>query len=377
MRKGLLICLTIVLAFSFIPPCHGETQLYSIRQLPDVTAPTWQQTYQAYGRTIEVDQPIIIPDAETAPVLSVRVMPPIAEPQYSEMAARFAQPKGEWKGYSFWSNDYYTYWSQANPGVVNERAKENQMDITYTQETVLAWDMSVAYAENNPLTLAEAWHVVREQLQEVYPEEDFTLRHVGHYTRWKSKKSGKYLRETGSYMLECAQVFHGIPYMGSVLNTFAQQGLHDEFGRADHHGRVDATIYDEGAFNIACRLLDEQEVLCEDIPLLPFDAVKPLVEEQILDGYVRAVYSVTLGYVQFCTSDPDVYTLMPAWVVWCQYANNGPRQEDFDPGVHMAEFLFREMNIYKPLILNAQTGELIDPQREDLERSQCPTIITW
>ena len=376
MKRKLSLFIAMLLLTWAVPGC-AETPLVSIKDLPGVTSPVWEQTYQAYGRTIEVHQAVVIPEAETAPVLSVRGMPPIAEPQYSEMAARFSQPSGEWKDYSFRSNSFSTYWSQANPGVVNERAGEDQMDFTYRQETVLDWDRNAAYAENNPLTIAEAWEVAQEQLRAVYPDKAFALRHVGHYTRWKSKRSGEHLREMGSYMLQGTQVFHGIPYMGSVLSCFAQQGMNGEDMWAALRGRVDATIYDAGSFSIGCILFDEQEVLYEDIPLLPFDAVKPLVEEQILRGYVRAVYSVTLGYAQFCTPDPEVYTLVPAWVVWCEYANDGPTQNTIDPGVHMSEFLFMEMNQYKPLILNAQTGELIDPQREDPDRSQCPAIIPW
>ncbi|MDO4838609.1 MAG: hypothetical protein Q4B32_09490 [Clostridia bacterium] len=58
---------------------HGETQYYSISDLPSVPSARWKETYQAYGRTIDVDVEIEIPDVDTAPVLLVRNVMPINE----------------------------------------------------------------------------------------------------------------------------------------------------------------------------------------------------------------------------------------------------------------------------------------------------------
>ena len=57
----------------------AEVQRYAIRDLPAVTSPRWEQTYTAYGRTIQVSEEIQIPRVDSAPVLTVRAAPPVAD----------------------------------------------------------------------------------------------------------------------------------------------------------------------------------------------------------------------------------------------------------------------------------------------------------
>ena len=47
----------------------AEVQRYAIRDLPAVTSPRWEQTYTAYGRTIQVSEEVQIPRVDRAPVL--------------------------------------------------------------------------------------------------------------------------------------------------------------------------------------------------------------------------------------------------------------------------------------------------------------------
>ena len=68
----------------------AEETRYSIQQLPGMTTSRWQQTYEAYGRAIQVDVDVSIPQAQAAPVLTVQAAPPLDEPLRSELEAWYA-----------------------------------------------------------------------------------------------------------------------------------------------------------------------------------------------------------------------------------------------------------------------------------------------
>lgn len=89
--RGLAMMLMITLLCSSMVTASASEKLYSISELKSVTTPSWRQTYQAYGRTIEVNEQIVIPDVDAAPVLTVRIMPPISGEQYSELSSKYAQ----------------------------------------------------------------------------------------------------------------------------------------------------------------------------------------------------------------------------------------------------------------------------------------------
>ena len=61
---------------------YADIQMYSIAELNRMGQPEWKETYQAYGRSVEVDCLIDIPDVSQFPVLTVQVMPPVDEPLY-------------------------------------------------------------------------------------------------------------------------------------------------------------------------------------------------------------------------------------------------------------------------------------------------------
>lgn len=90
---------------------------------------------------------------------------------------------------------------------------------------------------------------------------------------------------------------------------------------------------------------------------------------------MRFIDSVQLGYVQYDTEDPDVQTLVPAWVVWCEYRKEGTGQEP-DHALY-TDSLFIDSDSFFPVIFNAQTGEKVDPASIALDRCQCPAIIPW
>ena len=375
MKKLLLRALSLTAALLLPGTAIAGDALYSIRELKDVTSPLWQQTYHAYGRAIEINAEIIIPDAETAPVLSVRVMPSIPEPRYGELAARYHQPEtADIYADEFISEDWRTAVVHGIPKAGWDESK-GQVPGKVGQKThaLFEYDMHAAYADNNPLTLAEAAAIATDKALELFPDTALRLRNVALYDRPHWKKTGKPIGEKGFYYLELTQVLRGIPCMASVYNTFSQFSSDREDGfvrlsMLETRGTVFVDIYDENAYSVNCELYEETGMLCDDIPLLPFDAVKPQVEQLILSGYIRWIDSITLGYVQFDAADGEAILLVPAWVVWCEYDKQGPRHERSGPLYTQSAFAYQDA--YRPIILNAQTGGLVDPESVAEDRFQ-------
>lgn len=345
----------------------AESSHYSIRDLPVFTSPRWETRYEAHSRTIEVDVDVTIPEADHAPVITARRMPPLTESVCSELEAWCAQAEKEDRvnRYSFRSNDYSTQVTHALPPAwgksrdsefVNGAMGQNLFDL-------YEYDMDQAYADNNALTVTEALAIMKDQAAAIFPEESLHLRtvYVNGQTFWK--KSGEPIRETGGYGLCLSQTFHGIPFMASIHEAFTQFALDNEDPWLENRGILRGLVFDENAWSLNCVFYQENSVLHEDIPLLPFDAVKGKVENLIQSGNVRWIDSVTLGYVQFDTADPDVQVLAPCWVVWCEYHPAGAGSERLSGINGSADLLYDgNSDYYRPLIINAQTGELIDPE---------------
>lgn len=381
MKKWLALMIAVVLCTLYTHMAMADTPLYSIQQLPTVTTSQWQQTYEVYGRTIEVDIDINIPNADAAPVIKVQAALPVAEPLYSKLKAWYTQAQKDDKvnKYAFRSTNYNTAVTHATPPAWGETSDSEFVagEMGQNRFDLFEFDLNVAYADNNTLTVAEAISFAQRQVAALYPNESFHLRNIYISGRTFWKQSNKSIRSIGSYNLKFAQVFHGIPFEASVHQAFSQSAVGNEDAWLESRGTMHASIYNMDAWSFNCCLYQETSVLHENISLLPFDAVKNSVEDLILSGHVRWVDTVALGYVQFDTSDPNEQLLVPCWVVWCEYHPEGARSERISGENGSTSLMYDDNNdYYRPLIFNAQTGIMIDPENDIEGRCLCPTILT-
>lgn len=374
--RSLAMMLMITLLCSTVVTASASEKLYHISELKTATTLSWQQTYQAYGRTIEVNEQIVIPDVDAAPVLTVRLMPPISGAQYSELSGKYAQGAKDDPDrlYEFSSSELATGTSWAWPRLWDEKKGYKVGAIGQHTHAIFDYNLSEAYADVNPLTLADALGIAQSNASEIYPGLQLYLRNVALYDRTYWKSNNEPISEKGNYFLELSQVFHGIPLMASIHNAFFDGWVGDESWWLYGQGLVRAEIFDSESYSIAYWLYEETGVQYDDIKLILFDSVKPKVEELILNGYIRFIDSITLGYVQYDTANKDEMVLMPAWVVWCAYDKQGPRHEITDS--LYSQSLFVDQDNFWPIIFNAQTGEMIEPSSKALDRCLCPTIIT-
>lgn len=328
----------------------AEVQRYAIRDLPAVTSPRWEQTYTAYGRTIQVSEEVQIPRVDSAPVLTVRAAPPMADTIAQELTAFCEKSMREDRvhSYSFASTAYMTAYDHATPPMWGKTRQDdvyNQVEMGWDAHLLADYQLGAAYADNNPLLLGEAADIAQTQITALFPGDALYL------------------------------IFHGTPYMGSMHSVFSVKAVGNEDYWLEKRGCASADVFDADAFLLACWFYQESSVLHSDIPLLPFDSVKGKVEALIYAGYVRAVDRVALGYVQFDTENRQEQLLLPAWVVWCEYQQDGPQAERSVP--FYTDGWLEDEPYYRPIIINAQSGEIIDPENNAHGRCMAPEIETW
>ena len=396
MKRICSLLLAMMLGALCVSAAAAEAAAVPIKELPGVTSPRWKQNYEACGRTIDVDVDITIPEAETAPALKVRWASGLKDPQRSELAAEYEKADKEDKKhyYSFRNKKSLTLYLEHKWPLRGgtKKNKENWDKVSCDYSDLPRFDPDQAYAENNPMTVREAAEVVRTNLKEVFPDAEISLDTVwlSGGTRWERNK--RTIDEKGYYHLNMRQCFHGIPLMASISAAYTDPfdqlwsaGIGDDnethiyilVRRDVDQGLVRSSVYSEDSWNIVAYLYEETEQLCRDLPLVPFDAVKSQVEDLISSGYVRWINSVTLGYAQFKTENTDDYVLVPSWVVWCEYIPEGPQAEK-KYGVNDSELMFDgNSGYYRPLIINAQTGKLYDPQSTEPGRIICPDLSAW
>lgn len=382
MKKVSILMMVVMLCMMCVPDgTMAENKLYSITELPAHTTSHWQQTYEAYGRTIDVDVDVEIPNVSSAPVITVRRADPIAEPLNSELKAWYKQAEKEDRvnSYSYRSNDFSTNFTHATPPAWGKDRDSEFVVGAMSQRMQDLYDyaLGMTYAENNPLTVGEAIEIFQQRVAEYFPNEKLHLRTVYVTSRSFWKKNNQPISEKGHYSFTMSQTFHGIPFMASIHEAFTQFAIGNEDAFLESRGVARGSVYDENAWSFNACFYQESGVVYKDIPLLPFDAVKGAVEELILSGHVRWIDSVSLGYVQFDASNPDEQVLVPCWVVWCEYHPDGARSERSGGENSSSNLMYDGNNdYYRPLIINAQTGEMIDPENDSAGRCLCPSIKT-
>ena len=365
--------LSLLCALTLCLPARAEPRC-TLPELPGATSPCWQQTWEVHGRTIHVDEDVLIPEAAAAPLLLVRAAPPLAEPLRSELTALVSRmleedPVNAW---GFRSTAFSTSLTHAVPpgwGKTRDSAY-NQGTMAWQSHALLDADPAGRYAQDNPLTLAEAAAIAREKAAALFPEEAFFLRHAAVFDRNTWRRTGEPINAMGHYHLELTQLFRGIPLLASVHSAFTRFSVGEEDPLLALRGLLSASVYSEDAYALTAWLYAEAAVVREDTPLVPFDAVRGQVEALIASGHVRAIDSVGLGYVQFDTAEREVQLLAPAWVIWCEYLPGGAEAERNGP--IYTDGLLQEGEYLRPLIIPAETGRLIDPESETEGRCLYP-----
>ena len=132
--------------------------------------------------------------------------------------------------------------------------------------------------------------------------------------------------------------------------------------------------YVDGGYQIQFRPLKKVASVVDDVPLCTLDEVISSVEKQIEKGNIRNVYEIRFGYCCYLDENEQI-VLYPVWQVECDYFFN-PKEEQ----KHYAEMenvRVTQGHDYHTMIVNAQTGEFMNPADLKDNLLKCPDIITW
>lgn len=370
--------ITVIALLCILPhPYARASDLYSIKTLRDASNTHWKQSYQAYGRTIDIDIEYEIPQVNDAPVLKVEKWIPVDPEEYNKWALYFSSPYNQ-------SQDFYGFQTSQT----DERIDEGKMSFWFNVfdssalfgKTKQAFssdprnaDWRHSYAEDHPLSMREIFEFTQDKLNEVCAK-DIPLYplHGGMLGRLRDMSTGKALRDHGEYEMILAQTFHGIPLVGTIFETYMVRDA-PAVGHLYYHTNVRSMVYDENSYEIQAALSQEIDMIYKDMPMSPFDLGKKQIEDLIERGLIRDIYHIRLAYVLFHNPDDlgNSFYLIPSWVVSCQFV----KQADAEPYTGGWPEMYWNVDTYRNLIINAQTGKLYDPFSKDEDRFLAPGII--
>ena len=98
----------------------------------------------------------------------------------------------------------------------------------------------------------------------------------------------------------------------------------------------------------------------------------------IMNGNIRNIYHVYLGYAQYDLPEDSKYSyvLIPAWIVWADFMDTPADEPEKDTENGTGAYM--EWDYYKPIIVNAVTGEASNPLDESENRMLLPaSLMNW
>ncbi len=132
--------------------------------------------------------------------------------------------------------------------------------------------------------------------------------------------------------------------------------------------------YSDGGYFFMASPLKKKSVLIDDVPLCGMDKVIKSIEDKIYKGYIRNVYALRFGYCCYLSKEEEII-LCPVWDVECTYIYNPKEGKEYERNTTGVSYV-NELN-YHTMIVNAQTGEFMDPVELKENLLDCPQIITW
>ncbi len=377
---------------------HSEAQ-YTLSQLRQQAQGGWHQVYKAHGRTIQVDIPIDVPNARHFPAFRAALQPPSAMIPAGEKSALFGYYDGEntlvnFSGLLQWhAGDTQAYHSQC-------KGSEPPFEGHILYPPNVDWD--TPYSINNTATVRTLFHKAMGIWQKYFPGQTLDLRLIEVWAGTAHRKFDWSIEEfvgpaldtkANAYLApKFEQLISDIPLLAYADDSFLRfGGMLDGFqslpfgytppGVRIYSRSLQAMCGVDGLQeNINFSTLQVINSLVEDLPLCSLDKVIASYETLISAGQLRHIQSLRLGYAIWEDREsPGTYLLLPAWVAWGVLVQKPEKEAWFNKKFSsLADSRFWESNEYGPILVNAQTGGLINPWNTSKARAQdAPGLIPW
>ena len=371
----LLLVPTLVLANS------DMVSVSELRQQVEVMG-RWTQTYEAHGRTIEVDIPIYIPNEKELAVYDCSA--------YTEY---IKNPNSDDKNNVYSYNENLRELTKENDGTseadIEVYGKGTELRIMLNNPEDLLGknkndnikikeygfyqyqvDDKVTYAENNEMSLEEAEKYL-EEIVEYFIKDEYNgididyIKIAGRGRKTKSytdEELGEYVDyyPKGSYFFNYYQVLHKIPIMMTIIATLNNKQENKIYGDLfEYWGTTGGIcqIMDRNSFWLTIKWMKIEKEHEETVKLLPIEQIINAVEKEIKAGHVRNVYALKLGYIIYLNDrSPETYTLYPMWVLDCDYVENKNKEIKVNPYSDD----IRDCFSFERICINPETAEMMD-----------------
>jgi hypothetical protein len=368
MRK---ICLVTLLACLALLPLTGSAQAYlTVIKMLEQPPVRWTQVYETKWRTVGIDVQPMLPQADKIPIL--KVIPDFWLPDVSALGTGWKSELSKMGSCTF-----RAYLDDI------DQEESNAHGETTTTNYYPPFNMDASYAPGNDLTLNDVLNHLKcvlgamgegqAQWQYDQPNRIFVNTTV-------SNKTGKLLLP-GSYAVFLNQQLQGVPVLCHVL-----EGV-DDVKDQEIQLRIGLTfqIRKPEAASLGGKQVKVTDVLADDVPLCDFGKVKAAIEKEIQAGHIRKIFDLELGYALY--NEPGVsrkpgaewfktavFYTVPVWRVNCHYVESGKKELRNYEGTGVTE---RGMIEYKTLIVNAQTGMVLDRNENRKGCGDYAGFISW
>lgn len=324
--------------------CCGE-ELYSIRELQSGTE--WREyIFDEY-----IDIVFELPSVDRVPIISVKLIDSADAVYVEDQNSPVKKLRGTYTG-----------------------------SLDAEIHLIHKWDLESCYAECSDLSLGEAFETIKKRLRSDFNDiVEIGIDQVVVKDRLRKVDSagaalGEPLANTkGFYLLDLNQTFYGIPLLVSIVETLNKGYTMKAMDTLWPLPMLKAQILDENSYLIEAVLRKEVKQIHEDVPLCGLETIKNSLRNEILNGRIRRVKSIKFGYCLYPTPDNNISEqyLIPVWVCECLFYDSKDSATRYDESL-----IYTNQLDYKELIINAQTGILVDPL-DDANATICPQIVIW
>ena len=423
MKARIAIMLTLAL---LLASAAASAEMVSVAELYDQAQAMggwWKETFDTPNGQVTVDAPIIVPDIEKIPVLTVEKAR-ISEEVYNTLAQGQKATRrknafefivdidGELCDFFLGNVDpedqgydaiEHLWIRRGSYRYGAEEAKSRDAEpVTYHYPWELEHDK--VYLRNQDQTLDDVMRVWMKEIERCYPDRTYDIKPKqitlhGSLLAQKTGKGKAYERK-GYYYIDAEQYIEGAPVFGPIANNVSN--VNGTFRL--NHGSTQATNRIEDSMNayrtgaqeacdyqlmtfisnasdhqIMTNLLDVRSEEYADIPLASLDDVLASIRKEIEAGHIRRVFSIRLGYLLYSNPDmTDHAWAIPRWVVDCNYIT----EENKELAEKFHEWDDGSVNIWNAwefvqMPVDAQSGELIIMTTGDEKTFSVPEIVAW
>ncbi len=335
MKKSVFAGLTALMLTMTLSAASAAEYVTLAELREQAVAEGWHQIYQVNGKELVADASIRLPSADKCPILHIE---PLGRDESDSAFDAYRAQK----------NAQITADNMAlTVEVINDESRllvpRSDWGIDMVQQSDFYFSSGVPQhaAANVDLTYDKLIQKIDDALEGLLGVSlnEFQIDEVDVFQP-VYQRDGKQLTKMGGYTVFATQLFHDIPLLDGAM--------HDRPNGRVIYGYSSPEFYD---FTFACS--KETAVLQEDIPLLPFDAIKARGQALIDAGKLQSADELTFGYVA-CRQD-DGWATLPVWRIKGGCIEEGQTSD--------GEYDF-----------NAQTGELLGTKEKAFDM---PEALTW